>query len=483
MNRALIILLSLCPFLTDAQQFHNLDFEKKCENFPTGLCFWDLSWGAKNTCKADLDQDNQSLLIDNQSGVGFVEQTALVERSNELQILQLSAKIKTEAVAEGKGAGLNIGVYDSEDNLIFNKHMGGYGHLTALTGSNEWKTYELRAICPPETTKIKIGAILYGPGKAWFDDFEVKIISAASQKPNRLARRYIGAAVDTLAKHSLYKDSIDFKILKESALQIAGSAATTKDCYLAVEYLLQSLGDHHSFFMEPEVVKAWEGEDTENVADVDFSQYRRIDQYGYIKVPPFHGGDPKLIYAFADSLQKALHKLDQPDLSGWIIDLRENTGGNMEPMIAGLGPLFDSETLGYLIDVNGRKEAWKYKNGVYSWDQDEMLRIANPVVLSKRRPIAVLMSPQTGSSGEIVLISFIGNAQTRTFGQASWGLTTGNGAFDLSDGARMMVASTRMADRKSRIFYGRISPDEVVEIQGQHGEDLVLKKAIEWLKK
>jgi C-terminal processing protease CtpA/Prc len=165
-------------------------------------------------------------------------------------------------------------------------------------------------------------------------------------------------------------------------------------------------------------------------------------------------------------------------IKGWIIDLRENTGGNMEPMIAGLGPLFSSAKLGSLIDVNGRANSWYYKQGRYYWDDDPGWRVMNPTNLGTTLPIAVLIGNQTGSSGEAVAISFLRNAKTRTFGCPTWGLTTGNSDFKLRDGAALYLASTIMADRDGKSYRGSITPDVLVE--GCVDKD-VRAEAIKWL--
>jgi carboxyl-terminal processing protease len=459
------------------QTFYNLDFEQRCDSSKTGLCHWDNSWGGKDAISpSDETGKNQSLLINVKNNVGFAEQTAFFSVTAELRIISFSGKIKSESV-EGKGAGLNIGIYDSSDNLLATRDMG-YASLNWIKGTKDWNEYEIKVVCPPGASKIKIGAILYGTGKAWFDDFKVSIVSGKERKPSKLADKYISAAIDTISLHSLMKDSIDIKSLKNSALQIAGDANKSSDCYLAITYLLESLGDHHSFFMTPQEVKSWEGS-SEQGADIKYPSYKIIDRCGYISVPYFHGGNSKLILSFADTLQSALRKLYASNIKGWIIDLRENTGGNMEPMLAGLGPIFSAEKLGYLVDVNNRKESWSYKDGTYYWENKKILTVSNPVTLSHDIPIAVLISSQTGSSGECVVVSFIGNSMTRIFGQPTWGLTTGNGSFDLSDGARIMLASTRMADRNGKIYYGSIEPDERLE-RNKNPEDEI-QYAVNWI--
>lgn len=479
MKSILITSLALLGVLSSAtaQNFYNLDFSQACDSTRTGLCHWALSWGGnKITCRSD----NGALLIESAAvrGVGFAEQTAQVTGLAELKIISLSGKIKSEQV-EGKGAGFNLAVYDADGVLLFNRDMG-YASLSWVTGTRDWKEYQLSAICPPGASTVKLGVILYGKGKVWFDDFKVEIISTKDRKPSKLAKTYINAACDTIARHALHRDSVDLEKLRNTALQIAGPAKKTSDCYLGVVYLLQALGDHHSFFMAPQEVKDWKG--GANAAEVEYAHFRVADGCGYISVPHFDGDDTDLKIAFADTIQQAIRLLSRQGIQGWIIDLRNNTGGNMEPMIAGLGPLFDTQKLGYLVDVTDGRESWSYRNGAYFWEEEKKFEVSQPIVLRKRLPIAVLISPRTGSSGEIVVISFIGNGNTRLFGQPTWGLTTGNGDFDLSDGGKMFLASTVMADRNGRTYHGRIDPDVVVDPNKDANEDADLRAAIQWIK-
>jgi hypothetical protein len=470
-------------FNSNAQQLKNPDFQATCDSSKTGFCNWELSWGGKGAVAVESNNSNRKLAINGraENSVGFVEQSIPVN-SKEIRIIRLSAKINTENVS-GRGAGLNLGVYDIKGNLISTKDMGGFYSLDWVKGTNAEKEISLSMICPAEAAKIKVGAILYGKGKTGFDDFKISFVSIAGRKPSKLADRYISAAVDSIMSNSLLRDSIKKDELKKYALQIAGNAKTYADCHLAVNYLLESLrplGDHHSFFMKPEEVKNWGNNKSADIG-IKLPVCKKQGSLGYVLVPAFHGGNRELILTYADSMQQGLKRLQNSGITGWIIDLRENTGGNMEPMILGLGPLFDSEILGFLVDVNGKKESWAYRNGSYLWENKAKISVTDPVKLSSGLPVAVLHSSQTGSSGEIVLISFIGNAKTRSFGQPTWGLTTGNGAFDLPDGARMMLASTVMADRNGKKYSGCINPDVMVDPGKPGEEDPVMKAAVEWI--
>ncbi len=421
---SLVFIFSCSP---NTSGFRNLDFNEACDTSKTGFCYWDLSWGGKQAVRPEKSGTEQWMLITGkeENSVGFAEQSLLVPTTKSLQTIFVSARMSAIDV-KGRGAGLNLGIYDTADNLIFTKSMG-YAAANWMKGNSDWKEYYIKAVCPVGTAKIKLGAILYGKGQARFDDYRVELTEVEGRSASDLAINYISAAADTIAKNSLYKDSIDINSIKKTALMIAGPAKTYADCHLAVEYMIESLrpaGDHHSFFMSPEVVKGWANTSDES-ANIQYASYKIIDDYGYINVPPFHGGNKKLMVAYADSLQKALKELDQKKIKGWIIDLRTNTGGNMEPMIVGLGPVFTGESLGFLVDVNSKKESWHYRDGTYYWENSPGISASNPQKLSSQKPIAVLFGPQTGSSGEIVLISFIGNPNTKNIRTTQLGVDHG----------------------------------------------------------
>jgi len=478
-----MIILCLLTQSAIGQTFQNLNFEQSCDTSKTGLCRWELSWGAIGSCTPETEGMNQQLLIlgKSENSVGFVEQSLALPTLQEIQLIKLSAEINAENIL-GKGAGLNIGMYDPDGNLLSTMDMGGFYSVSWIKGTSNWKEYSISAICPEGTARIKIGAILYGSGKARFDNFRISFSSVNNREPGKIAHNYITEAIDIISTNSLVRDSIDIYQLKATALKIAGPATIQSDCHLAVRYLLGSLrvyGDHHSFFMTPEEVVNWENND-EPGKNISYPEFDNINSCGYILVPAFHGGNEDLMKAYADSLQSGIQTLNNESIKGWIIDLRKNTGGNMEPMITGLGPLFNSEKLGSLVDVNSDSESWYYKKGSYFWDNEQGISVSNHSKIILDLPQAILTSSQTGSSGEIVVISFKGNPNTKFFGQPTWGLTTGNGAFDLPDGARMMLASTIMADRNGVQYTGPIVPDVEIGVNDK-GEDYTLGAAIEWI--
>ncbi len=263
------ILISIAAFLvfsgavspSHAQTFQNLNFENRCESSQTGLCNWDLSWGRMANVAGDLSDGAPALLLvgDKKSDVAFVEQSSTFEPLKRVSVLTLSGEISSDNV-DGKGAGLNIFLHDSEGKLLAFKDMGAVYSIDWISGTRGWRSYSISIVCPERTAKIKIGAILFGKGKARFRNYNTAISLIDDRKPSKLAFKYISLASEIIKKNSLVRDSFDVEKMKQVALKVAGDAKQPSDTYLAISYLLESLrefGDFHSFFMKEAEVKNW----------------------------------------------------------------------------------------------------------------------------------------------------------------------------------------------------------------------------------
>ena len=224
---------------------------------------------------------------------------------------------------------------------------------------------------------------------------------------------------------------------------------------------LRPLGDNHSLFLTHADSEHWKKSETP-AGNRPLPTVSLLEDIAYIEVPGCHSGAAQVLQQYADSLQAGLKRAYSKQPRGFVVDIRDNDGGNMEPMITGLGPLLEGPSLGALMDVEGQLEHWHYREGTYFWEEEEGMSATAPLRLETGLPIAVLTSARTGSSGEIVAISFIGNPRTRSFGQATMGLTTGNGEFPLQDGSTLLLASTKMVDRNGKVYTASIQPDVAV---------------------
>lgn len=283
------------------------------------------------------------------------------------------------------------------------------------------------------------------------------------------ARAYLTAALDTIEAVTLGRDTLPWAVIRDSAFYYAHGARKPADTYGAIDWALRR-ANKHSFLQ----------------ASRPGAVSELIDgRYGYIHIPQRGGA----AVALADSLHAAVRTLKDVGVCGWIVDLRGNGGGNMWPMLAGIGPLLGDSVVGY-FGASPEAEAWYYRRGTSGvLRRGGAIETASqvtvePVELSAPAPpVAVLTDGTTGSSGEALAVSFRARPNTRSFGSPTAGFATVNRGSGLPDHANMVVTTGFYADRQRTPVPERLEPDELVPggVQGwPFPTDRVAEAAMRW---
>ena len=276
-----------------------------------------------------------------------------------------------------------------------------------------------------------------------------------------------------MQENSLHRHTIDWTDLRTRVYAEAGSAQTTPDLASAIRLALTLLRDGHSSYRSATGTVIFVP--TRSCGAPAAPSPVLPDNVGYVKVGAV-GGSGGEASRVAAAIQQAIREADRDGLLGWVVDLRGNGGGNMWPMIAGLGPLLGDGTLGYFITANGVENVWEYRGGAARVNGTVMQAIASPYRLRREQPrVAVLTDGAIASSGEATVISFRGRPDTRSFGSPTCGLSTSNRSFRLDDGAMLNLTAAVMADRLKTRYGDIVMPDEVVQ------PDEVIQRAITWL--
>jgi C-terminal processing protease CtpA/Prc len=182
----------------------------------------------------------------------------------------------------------------------------------------------------------------------------------------------------------------------------------------------------------------------------------------YLAVPGFAGGAPAAQVEFAESIKNLIQQHDSEASCGWIVDLRQNGGGNLWPMLAGVGALLGNGAVGASVYPDGRRVSVWYRDGQAGFGDYVQLRV-NDVYRPPRLPaVAVLTGPGTGSSAEVLALAFRGRPGARSFGAPTAGVSTGTRTFALADGAALILAVAATSDRLGRVYSGPLDPDEAV---------------------
>jgi carboxyl-terminal processing protease len=288
--------------------------------------------------------------------------------------------------------------------------------------------------------------------------FPICLIVFISCNPQK---KYIIDALDIIQKHSIKKEKIDWNDYRSKVLKYGKKDKTMDDYHKTIKYALSLLNDGHSLFVSSTDLKKGLSDTTMKKIKSIVSEY--TNGIGYIKIPGFFGNE-KLEKIFAGRIQDLIKDLDKHKIIGWIIDLRDNEGGNMWPMLLGVGPILGDGTAGYFVNDKNVFEKWGYSKGKAFMDTTIVLQADSIYQLkNKNKKIAILVNNKTASAAEAIAVAFIGLPNTRFFGNPTYGRTTGNSEFILSDSSMIELMTVVYADRNKTLYGKRLIPDEIAK--------------------
>jgi len=295
---------------------------------------------------------------------------------------------------------------------------------------------------------------------------------------------------------SLYSNKVDWAQVNAKFIALTKGEETVEAQKEGLQYLINSLGDKHAqirsvkdysaivFYTGEREADARESEFINTVINdvsAKFSYQLLDNKVGYLRVVGIGPGNVK---EQSDFIRAGLVNLKAEGVDKWIVDLRYNGGGNMEPMVSGLAPLIGEGYIGGA--VNGQNEVtqvYKIENGQFN----NYNRIACPMdnlpKIDSTEKVAVLLSRYTISSGEMLAIAFKGRANTKFIGEATAGYTTGNGFDPVNDEIALVISQDVFMDRNKVVYHGTVGVDETIEFGHMTDlvDDLQLERALEWL--
>ena len=286
---------------------------------------------------------------------------------------------------------------------------------------------------------IGFGALLYfGPA------YGVNILPPSPQQ-------YAEAALKKM-DFGLYAGP-DWPQQKKQAMRDLQSAKTYQDTYLTLKKMAELSGGKHSHFYSSSEIKK-EKQTLTTLPDIQLS-----DGILKIKLPAFMGDD-RTREAYITRLRDGL---SQTGYQAVILDLQQNSGGDIYPMLAGLATLLPDDDLFHFIYKDGSKETFNLDQIIAQKGLSKIVANPKKVAIKKHAvPIAILIDGQTAGSGELTALAFKNLPNVKMFGQATAGYTSGNIPYLLYDGALLQLTTSHIQDRSGKIYENTpVEPDQV----------------------
>ena len=330
------------------------------------------------------------------------------------------------------------------------------------------------------------------------------------------AATFLDNAIDIMRQHALHGQGVDWVALRTEAFKRAGGAFNPIDTYPAIYWALVQLGDPGSHLRLPsglypdqiallqqaekEALNSAPGGARKDTSIPTAFTSRRLPEghivtaqgrnFGYVVLPRCSAKDNDGVLLYAADVRRILTDLSAQNPKGWIVDLRGNTGGNMWPMLTGIGPILGDGAVGSFVAADGNV-TWFYQDGKTGTRNPAGLETVSltledaPVLMTPSAPVALLVDSSTASSAEAITIAFHGRPDTRFFGTRTAGKSTAVQPFKLDDGAELYLTTAIDADRSGKAYPDGFTPDEVIPYNSSsmppESNDAVLQAAQKWL--
>lgn len=402
-----------------------------------------------------LDEDGAviDLSAESTGEATFVGAIASLDaRSFKVRNVRLAGRLRVD---QGTGAAaLWVRADDPEGRLAF--ASSGGEPVRAGEGARE---REVLLYVPEASTRIMFGVTLGSAGTLHAE--RLTLTSAAVEATDVSAYDMMAHALPLIRAKALNTGNVNWAAEEAALLTDDQKKLPAQEAYTGLRRVLDALADRHSLLETPKQASVY-GEQAIRSRPMES---RPIADIGYIQVPGLRGTGAHDGAAFTAELCNRIATLASTSTKGWIVDLRQDNGGNMWPMLNGLHSLLGDSDAGGFRDRQGKTRKWRAR--------------ASPecrVDLSDSR-VAVLVGPKTASSGEAVAVAFRARPGTRFFGQTTAGLATANTTFPLPDGGTLLLTTAAMADREGNEYPRGIVPEVVVS-----GDQDAIEMAAGWLR-
>lgn len=272
-----------------------------------------------------------------------------------------------------------------------------------------------------------------------------------------------------MKSNAVNRDKVDWSKIEKDAYSQIASKENAYQLGPVFRMLFKSINDFHGAFYCWDSTYKWQRSQPA-YSDSIKNEWRKgvflqtavlKGNIGYLRVPYMSFAERRELDKKSQSLNDSLCSLLDKNVVGIILDLRLNGGGAMFPMMLGLQQLLSEGKIGSFTENAGD---WTLKNNSFYLDT-AILTSINPKcqIANKDIPVAILIGPATGSSGEFLAMAFKKRKNTVFIGTETAGYITATKGFKINDAVTLLLSAGYGRDRTGQIYDRAITPDIYVK--------------------
>lgn len=287
-------------------------------------------------------------------------------------------------------------------------------------------------------------------------------------------RAYVIDALGIMEQYGLYAEGERWEQARAEALAATEGLTNNSFVHLRLREATDVAGGRHTALLLPTQVDQAES----RFAAIAGLPTSKQLPHGVAYLSLVSSGDGGGDVSYENTALRAFTNLDSS--CGWVLDLRDHGGGSALDSLGAAAPLISPGPNMAFRERNGDEEVFSFEPGRMVYPELGVYHYPAELHQGAGIPLAILISEDTASAGEAVVVALLGQEDTRFFGQPTSGVPTGNEPHFLADGAKLILTEVFMVDRTGTPHDSPIKPDTPVDPSAD--ENVTLNKATAWLR-
>lgn len=344
--------------------------------------------------------------------------------------------------------------------LIVTFRYGGEmirGYVTNLSGKMPKSPITIASYLTDDVDEVMVAINFYGGGQIEVRDYSLLEVTGKAREVSfvsKTVKQEADEILQLIKSNALNFKQADLTQIEQAMLFELAEFETVNGDFLQQVHRLLRLLDNHSF-----IIDKTESESLRKPAEKapELPSLALKNHVGVLQLPSLSSIDSLTMQRYANHAVGLLNDADAQATCGWIIDLRDNSGGNMWPMLGAVSPLLPMGKVGAFVDKKNQSIPWLNQGNAFYEGANKHLEFQQRRLSVK--PMVVLQSKRTASSGEATLVALTSESRVKTVGEPTRGLITSNENYKLKSGNELFLTNAWFQGRDGTTMKGPIAPD------------------------
>ena len=320
----------------------------------------------------------------------------------------------------------------------------------------------------------------------------VSVTIGTTYGQSREVKFLLDTTIALMKANAANRDKVDWEEIEKNTRLQAANKENAYQLGPVFQMLFKSLDDFHGAFYCWDSSYKWHRSEAAYSDSIKNEWKKGVflqtdilkHNIGYLRVPYMSFAQRNELDKKAQSLNDSLCSLLGKNVIGIVLDLRLNGGGAMFPMMLGLEQLLHEGKIGSFDTKSA--ETWILKDNGFYLDTTILTSITPKCgIKNEHIPVAVLIGPGTGSSGEFLTIAFKKRKNTIFLGSNTAGYITSVQGFKINDAVTLLLSTGYGRDRTDQIYDQAITPNIYIEAPDSFNDvknDKKVLAAANWIK-